>query len=699
MMLQCSSIYNNLSALFLKLFAVLFILLSFSAECFAQIPEPDITEQQKLEDAAQTSGEDADLTELEEQRQYFALHPLDLNNASYQELMESGLMNDLQAGALRFHIRKHGKLMRVEELQTINGFDLLTIRSIIPYIIVKPEPDLLRRGFSEILKNGKHQVTLRAQQVLEEQKGFTSRETPFDTRYEGDPVKLYARYRFTFGNQISVGLTGEKDAGEEFFSGEQKEGFDFYSGHIYIKEGRLKSLALGDYQVKYGQGLVMWSGLATGKTSDVINIKRNSVGIRPYTSVNEFSYLRGGAASYEFGRVTVDAFYSTRNIDASVATENDSLTDELLITSFAEDGYHRTTSEINKKNAVHNELAGGHINYHKGPVELGITGFYSKFDLPLERNTDLYSQYDSYGNEFNNIGLHYSFNFRNLLFFGETARSGNNAYATVNGIMMSLDPRASFSLLYRNYARDYELLYNNAFRESDNANEQGLYMGLSLSPVKGITWNNYVDLFCFPWLRFQVDGPSYGTEFLSQVTWTPDRKSALYIRFKQTDKEENFKGLSAIDELASTRQRNIRFNASYKISPSFTLQSRVELNLYKVTGSPVSNGTVLFQDVQYNRLGSPVTAALRYAAFDTDNYDTRIYAFENDIPGVFSIPSYYDKGRRMYLMLRYKVTRDIDFWVRYGTTIYDNVETVGSGLDEISSNHKSDIKVQLRVDF
>jgi hypothetical protein len=676
----------------------LFFIFFINTILVAQVPDPDVQQQQQLENVAQSAGEDADLTELEEQRQYLSQHPLDINNASYQELIESGLFNELQAEALLYHISRNGKLMRAEELQTINSFDLLTIRSLLPYINIKAEPDLFRRGFADILKNGKHQIIVRTQQVLEEQKGFSPREKPTDTRYEGSSLKLFTRYRFTFGNQISIGITGEKDAGEEFFSGSQKNGFDFYSGHIFFKEGKLKSFVLGDYQLKYGQGLVIWSGLATGKTSEVINIKRNSVGIRPYTSVNEFSYLRGGAASYEFGKVTVDAFYSNRKLDATVI-QNDSINDDFLITSFAQDGNHRTPNEIDKKNAIRNEIIGGHVKYTSNSMEIGITGFHTSYSSALEKNTSPYNQYDAYGNEFSNIGINYSYNFRNLLFFGETAQSGNGAFATINGLMMSLDPRASFSLIYRNYGREYEIIYNNAFRESDNANEKGLYMGLSVTPIKSITWNSYVDIFKFPWVRYQVDGPSYGNEFLSQVTWTPDRKSAIYLRFRQQEKEENLKLESRIDELVKARQRNIRINATYKISSSFSFQSRLELNLRKVEGSAIQNGTVLFQDLQYNKLGSPVTASLRYAVFDTDNYDTRIYAFENEIPGVFSIPSYYYQGRRMYLLLRYKVTRNIDFWVRYGTTIYDNVETVGSSLDEISSNHKSDLKMQLKWEF
>ncbi len=54
----------------------------------------------------------------------------------------------------------------------------------------------------------------------------------------------------------------EKDAGEEFFTGSNKQGFDYYSGHFYLKNisQNVHSVALGDFQVYFGQGLTIWGG-------------------------------------------------------------------------------------------------------------------------------------------------------------------------------------------------------------------------------------------------------------------------------------------------------------------------------------------------------------------------------------------------------------------------------------------------------
>ena len=91
---------------------------------------------------------------------------------------------------------------------------------------------------------------------------------------------------------------------------------------------------------------------------------------------------------------------------------------------------------------------------------------------------------------------------------------------------------------------------------------------------------------------------------------------------------------------------------------------------------------------------------MRYALFQTDSYDARIYAYENDVPGSYSIPAYYSRGSRFYLMLDYNITRKIELWVRYSQTFYDNQTTISpGGLSEINGNTKSEIRTQIRFKF
>src|SRR3569832_19153 len=147
-----------------------------------------------------------------------------------------------------------------------------TIYILLPYITIGNVSTGPKITFKRLLTDGKSNFFIRGQKVLERQKGYSDT-LPDNARYLGNPLKLYSRYRYTYGNRISLGVTGEKDAGEEFFTGTQPGGFDFYSAHFFYRGNHLlKALALGDYYVQYGQGLTLYSGLAFGKSSDVMNI-------------------------------------------------------------------------------------------------------------------------------------------------------------------------------------------------------------------------------------------------------------------------------------------------------------------------------------------------------------------------------------------------------------------------------------------
>lgn len=89
----------------------------------------------------------------------------------------------------------------------------------------------------------------------------------------------------------------------------------------------------------------------------------------------------------------------------------------------------------------------------------------------------------------------------------------------------------------------------------------------------------------------------------------------------------------------------------------------------------------------------------RIAFFSTDDYDSRIYAYENDVLYAVSLPAYYGKGFRTYLIARYGINRNLDLWLRFARTQLNNATSIGSGTDQINAPHKSDLKAQVRYRF
>jgi hypothetical protein len=395
------------------------------------------------------------------------------------------------------------------------------------------------------------------------------------------------------------------------------------------------------------------------------------------------------------------AFYSQKKVDANVT---DTLPDgeAAAISSLQETGYHSTLSEIADKHAITQNIYGGNVSYKGTQFGIGITAVHYELGVDLNRSVSTYSQFDYSSSKNTNVGVDYNFIIRNFNFFGEEAISENGGKAFLNGLLVSLDPRLSLTVTHRYYQRNYQNLLSNGFAESSTAvNEKGLYAGIVAKPSSKFTFTAYYDRFEFPWLKYQVNSPSNGNDYMAQLNYTPSKKFDAYVKIRSRSKFKNTAAaIDDIDFIVPYEQTNYRINTSFTIIPSVKLKNRLEFVDYKVDDGKTQKGFLIYQDITYNKVGSKFSASLRYALFQTDNYDTRLYAYENDMTGAYSIPAYYDRGSRFYILLDYNITRKIEIWVRYAQTMYDNKKIISEGsLTEIQGNTKSEIKAQIRFKF
>jgi len=680
--------------------------------------------QQQLENVAEeTNSEETDYTDLLESLNYFKEHRINLNNTSVDELRQLHFfLNDILINNLLTHIKNSGKLLSIYELQSVDGFDLQTINKLLPYVRVTDNVSSNHFTMKQMFLNGQNMVMFRYGRVLEPQTGFSSIDSASlfkspNSRYIGSPDKLYARYKFTYGTNVSWGITAEKDQGELFFKnkqkfkydwyeqslkGNQQSGFDFYSAHLYLHNiGFVKSLAIGDYQVTFGQGLTAWTSYAFGKSADIVNVKKSARGISPYTSVDENKFMRGAAATVGFKHFEATGFFSRKKVDANVSDtlENGEIA---AISALQTTGYHTTPSELADKHTIQQTIAGGNVTYKSKKVNVGITAVNYQLNHEFNRALSYYSQFEFSSKHNTNVGLDYNFIFRNFNLFGEEAMSANGGKAFLNGALISLDPRLSFTVLHRYYQRNFQNLLSTGFAENSTAsNEKGLYLGVVTKPNAVLTITAFYDRFEFPWLKYLVNAPSKGNDYMTQLTYTPNKKVAMYARIRQRNKEKNGVDPDAsINYLIPVKQTNYRIDISYSILPSVKLKNRVELVYYKLGDNKTEKGYLVYQDITFNKLGKPLSATMRYALFETDSYDARLYAFETDVPGSYSIPSYYYRGSRFYLMLDYNITRKIEVWLRYSQTLYDNQNVISAGsLTEINGNTKSEVRAEIKFKF
>jgi hypothetical protein len=271
----------------------------------------------------------------------------------------------------------------------------------------------------------------------------------------------------------------------------------------------------------------------------------------------------------------------------------------------------------------------------------------------------------------------------------------------MHAAMLSLDPRFSMGILYRNYQKEYQTFYNAGFSEGSNTqNEEGTYAAIKWKLSSSWSVNGYVDVFRFPWLKYGVDAPSNGSEILIQPVFKPSKTFELYGRFRQQIRQKNSRDTDGtVTELEDVVQRNYRLNMSCVLSEFITLKSRLEfVSIHRPSNQP-EKGMLFSQDLIFKPKSAPFDLSLRFALFDTDSYDTRIYTFESNALYAFAVPAYYYQGSRAYVLLRYSFLRSCDLWVKYGVFLYENRSSISSGAEKIVGNRKSDLLVQLRISF
>ena len=165
---------------------------------------------------------------------YYHEHPINLNKTNYEELSELHILSEIQLNSFFKYLESERKLVTIFELQAIPNFDLNTIYNLLPFVKVTGNIQDFHVPIKDLLFKGQHQIFLRYAQQFPLKEGYLKDEDNV-SRFKGDPTKLYFRYKYNYSNKISYGITAEKDAYEEFFRGSNKQGFDFYSAHVFFK--------------------------------------------------------------------------------------------------------------------------------------------------------------------------------------------------------------------------------------------------------------------------------------------------------------------------------------------------------------------------------------------------------------------------------------------------------------------------------
>ena len=504
----------------------------------AQVTDSQSLMEAILESVTEDMGEESDAAIILEDLEGFALNPLNINTTTHDQLSRLHLLDDIQIAKLLEYREAYGQVFSIYELNAIDGLNPEILMKMEPFIRFGPVEEKPRK-ISDVLNYGRHEVLLRSIGTIQKPEGYKERDDG-SVPYEGNRFRYYSRYKFQSGDDITAGITAEKDQGEAFFKDSNTNGFDFYSANLSFKVNPfIQNVTLGDFVVRSGQGLVIWQGFSMIKSLYSLNIFKTNQGIRPYSSADENQFFRGVATTLGMGKTKLSFFFSKKNSDGNVAFSDSAGN---YFTSLQTSGYHRTINEISDKNKVGDLNAGILGSRWFRNLKLGTVFLYRKFDLPFMPADQLFNQYNFRGTENYTAGADYLFSKGKYQLFGEAAVSKSGGLASLQGITAHLHDCLQMSALFRYFDKNYHALWSAPFAENATAaNETGLYLGTRILPAKFFSLSAYSDFYNSGWIKYTTSGPTSGWDVFTQADFVPSERFRIYFRYKNEEKERKFR--------------------------------------------------------------------------------------------------------------------------------------------------------------
>ena len=597
-------------------------------------------------------------------------HPLDINSLTRETLEQFPFLSAQQIEEIIEYRDRYGPLKSVGELQMVRSLDYAQRRLLSYFIYIGDEQE---RGFpklDDIARYGRHELMATARIPFYRRKGD-------DGTYLGDPYRHWLRYQFTYHDAVKAGFVGAKDAGEPFFTGRNRWGYDHYAFYLQLRGlGRLESLCLGHYRISMGMGLVMNSDFSLGKVAMLQNLGRASTGLRAHSSRSD-NFLQGAAATLNLGKgLRLTAFGSYRAIDATLNKDGTAAT--LLNT-----GYHRTAAEMDKKHNLNMMKAGGSLSYQYGGLHIGLNMAYSQLSRELKPNTSaLYRKNYPQGKDFLNTSLDYRYASHRLSLSGETAIDKAGHLATINTASIRLSDTWSMMALQRFYAYSYASIDAQSFSEGGRVqNESGVYLGLTWRPSPSLRLDAYTDFAYFAWARYQV----------SQGTWQ-HRRWTLDARYRLRRKQKDNADKTALD---SHPEHRLRLGLSYAGEGGFGTHTQIDGGYYAY--GEKEWGMMISQSLSYESRRLRLNGGVGY--FHTDSYDSRVYLYEKGPLYTYGLTSFYGEGIRYWLMARAAIGQKLTLTAKIGVTDYFDRSTIGSSYQQIDASSMTDMDLQVRWKF
>lgn len=520
----------------------------------------------------------------------------------------------------------------------------------------------------------------RTEHQFENRKGFEK------NIYLGNSLDYYQRASL-FINDFSANLTTTKDAGENKF-------IDFYSANVSGSLFDFK-ITIGDFYAESGLGSILWKSFGLRKGSDAISpVSQLGLGINPYRSSLENNYFRGFALQRNWhlnskSNIFTAFWISSTNRSAYIDTNFD------IATSIKQDGYFRTTNEQKNRDNLNEKSIGGIFEWSNNNFLLGGSA------LSLDYNKPIYSKSKEafWGSSGFLASLYANWYFDNITICSELSKDASGNLG-IKAALTFESKKWSTAILFRSFDGNFRSPFGYNFGESSiPSNEIGLYWGINLKLIENMSISAYFDIFKNLTRTYDLSMPGKGNEVFSELEWKIAPKTIFRFRLRYEQKTEQSKDTSSHYRIFQNSKYSVRADFENSISTKLRFRARIEGLLLEPEAINTNEKGILafielvWQPVKESRIGGRLTY------FSTDSYNSAIWQYEGVMPGIMTAPALYGNGSRAYIFVKFSLFQSLDLWLKYTYLTKNNVNSLGSGWDEIQSNKDQRLLLQFEFKF
>jgi len=597
-----------------------------------------------LEDISGLSDDDLQARDYAEELTSLAEDPVNINSSDETELRRLFFLTEFQIRSIIDYRKNYGNILSAMEMSYIPGFDK-ELASLIMVFTTFEFPEK-----KKTVNKGNHMRFLL---------NFIQQDGKNEDYYIGPSYKLLSKTRLSSG-PLEACLTIDKDKGEPIMlPGGQP---DFLSASIsYSPEKVIKKIIIGDFKVRFGQGLTVWNGFSRSTVPTEKRLMKGRSGMVANSSSEENDFFRGIAASSRIYDININVFASMNMIDANTAYNDESMTTH--IKSFYDSGIHNTTTTLMKRDQVTENSFGLNINGMYDNLYCGINAVYTLFSLPVIPKEDIRNTYDFKGRTNAVFSIDYAYLFKDSFIFGEFALHNMGKTAFLHGISLNPEGRARFNLMYSRVNRGFNSFHGNVSGMSA-FNRPGRSFIANTSFELGPSFSFSCGFLDRKELWYSNISGSFPSSMLYMVKlkFQPADFISLAADIKHRISDYWVNPLQGVKASVTLRKTNLRLTAETKVSESFILRTRIEQVMVDGTSE---TGFLCYQSGRYIFNSLPLEIRGRITVFNTGSYETRIYAWEDDLLYNPFIKTLYGEGNRSYIMIIYCLKGKLTIRAKY----------------------------------